>query len=396
MTRQPRLAVWFTAVFMLFFARAFMFSTWVSRGPEVKELLGINTVEMGLMTMLYPLAGLIGINFASALVQRFGSRAIAFAGYALATASLALLGTAISGGQLLLTGALLMLIGGPMAIIDFVSNYEGNLADQASRHSLFSAMHGAYGLGMMTAAAVAGVVVDAKVSLSLHYLAISALAAVASLGAALSLPRHAREQVSRADQRRQRRAVLAVWRERKSVTIAFVGFSFIMAEMAAGTWVPLALTNSGFTDAEAAFAFSVFWVVVTVFRLLGGVIVDRLGRFRVVQLSAALTAAGIAVFMADSWIALPYVGLVLWGGGMAIGFPMSVSTMGDDPAKSAARINMIVTVVYIASMTVGPALGAVGQQFGIYTAFAIPLVISVAAAILSPVTKPEPAVAAAD
>ena len=87
-------------------------------------------------------------------------------------------------------------------------------------------------------------------------------------------------------------------------------------------------------------------------------------------------------------VSLPYVALVLWGAGMAIGFPMSVNAMGDEPEMAPARINMIITVVYISSMSVGPALGALGQAAGIYAAFAILLVVLLVAAALSKVTKP--------
>jgi hypothetical protein len=49
---------------------------------------------------------------------------------------------------------------------------------------------------------------------------------------------------------------------------------------------------------------------------------------------------------------------------------------------------MIITVVYIGSISVGPALGALGQAAGIYVAFAIPLAIMLIAAALSKITKP--------
>lgn len=387
MTLKPRVGVLFAVSFTFFFARAFMFATWVSRGPEVQELLGLNTVQMGLLTMLYPAAGLLGISYASALVQRFGSRSVATSIFAVGSLSLALLGPAIMSGQVLLTSILLLTFGGPMAIADFVANYEGNFADQASRRSLFSALHGAYGVGMMLGSAIAGALTASKLDLGMHYSLIAAIAGVASLGAAVLIPRHdasATTPEARAEQRRQRRAVL---RERRSLTIALVGFSFIMAEMSAGTWIPIALTNSGVSAANAAFALSVLWVMVTVVRLLGGFIVDRLGRHRTVFISAVVTALGIGLFMVGDGEMLRYVALALWGGGMAVGFPMTVSTMGDDPTWAAARINLGVSVVYLASITVGPALGAVGQVFGLTVAFGIPLAMAVIAALLSGVTR---------
>ena len=389
MTRNRTVARLFFVAFMLFFARAFMFSTWVSRGPEVKALLELNTVQMGILTMLYPVAGLLGISYASTLVHRFGSRVVASWIFVVGCASLAMLGPAITGGSVWLTGVLLLTFGFPMAIADFVANYEGNQADKGSKRNLFPALHGAYGLGMMAAAALAGLLTDAGMDLGIHYFLIAASAAVGSLTAALMVPRHDATTVTNEDRSVQRHQRTAVLRERRSLLIAVVGFSFIMAEMTAGTWVPIALTNSGFSAAQAAFAFSLFWIVVTVVRLVGGFVVDTIGRQRTVLLSALLTAAGIGMFMLGDVISLPYPALMLWGAGMALGFPMSVSAMGDDPAWAAARINMAVSVVYVASITVGPALGAVGQLFGLSIAFGIPLVILLIAAALSRVTAPE-------
>ena len=118
--------------------------------------------------------------------------------------------------------------------------------------------------------------------------------------------------------------------------------------------------------------------------------VEAIGRFRTVLISTLVTAAGILVFMLGEVIALPFLGLVLWGLGMSMGFPMAVAAMSDDPRKAPFRINMIITVVYISSISVGPALGSVGEVAGIYVAFSIPLALMILSAILSPVTKKLP------
>jgi uncharacterized membrane protein YoaK (UPF0700 family) len=66
---------------------------------------------------------------------------------------------------------------------------------------------------------------------------------------------------------------------------------------------------------------------------------------------------------------------------------MSVNSMSDDPTRSAPRINMIITVVYISSILVGPVIGTIGQMFSIYAAFAVPLALMILSAVLSPATK---------
>jgi predicted MFS family arabinose efflux permease len=371
----------------LFFARAFLFSTWVSRGPEVQELLGFNELEFGIFTMLYAVGGLLGIFFASFLVKRFGSRMIAALGFSIGAASLMGIGLSVELGMILVSSLLLVAIGTPMAIEDFVGNYEGNAADRKSKRSIFPAIHGAYGVGMLGGAAVSSWAIDQGIGLAGHYFVTGLFVAAISVAAGILLPSRpsTSETSAKSTTKGQTRKV---WSEKRSLLIAVVGFSFIMAEMSAGTWVPIALTGSGYSGSDAAIMFGIFWIAITAGRLVGGFIVDAVGRSRTILFSALLAASGIAVFIAQDLINLPLLGLILWGLGIAMGFPMSVASMGDQESMAPARINMIITVVYISSITVGPALGTLGEFAGLYVAFGIPLVFMLIAAILSPITKP--------
>ncbi|MFB9377715.1 sugar MFS transporter [Kineococcus gynurae] len=391
LVREPPVPVWVGAAFVMFFIRAFLFATWVSRGPEVRQALDVNTAVFGFITMAYGIGGLAAIAFAGRLVQRFGSREVALVSYAVGAAALALLGVAVAGGHPWLTSLLLVVLGAPIAIVDFVGNYEGARVEKVARRSVFSAINGAFGLGMLSAVALGGAVSSAAVGVTTHFALVAAFSVAASSAASLCLPRQARLAVPVAEPVQRREQARSVLRERRSLLICLIGFTFIMAELSAGTWVPIALTRTGFTEADAAYALSLFWVVVTVGRLLGGLLVDAVGRHGTVLVSASVTAAGVLIFMVAGLSdggAVLYVGLVLWGAGMASGFPMAVASMGDDPAQASVRINMIITVVYISGVTVGPALGAVGEAFGIYIAFTIPVVLLVISAAISRVVHP--------
>lgn len=390
MSRQIRIGVWFAATFLLFFTRAFLFSTWLSRAPEAQESLGLNDAEMGWLAMVYPAGSLVGIFFANGWTNRFGSRMVALFGYGSAGLGLGVLGFALESGNTWLAVICLFVMGFPMGIGDYIANYEGNMVDKATTRSLFPALHGGFGVGMLLAAGISSAVIAQGVLLQWHYLVIALMFLAAASWASLALPKHPRVTQDPIAAKQNRAQLAAVWKEKRSLLLAVIGFSFIMAEVSAGTWVPIALTRTGFTAADAAATFGLFWVIVAIGRLVGGFIVEAIGRFRTVLLSALITASGITVFMLVDVVSLPILGLVLWGLGMAIGFPMTVAAMGDDPAMASARINMIITVVYISSVSVGPAMGAVGEAFGIYVAFAIPLIMMVLTAILSPITKPLP------
>ncbi|MEY4423491.1 MAG: hypothetical protein RLZZ258_594 [Actinomycetota bacterium] len=388
MTKQRRIGLWFAGTSAIFFTRALLYSTFVSRGPEVQEALHLNTAEMGMLSMLYPAGGLAGILFSSWLVNRFGSRIINAATYLVAAVAFIALGPAVAAGDVVLSSAMLFMVGLPMAISDFVGNIEGSGVDSASKRSLFPAIHGSFGIGMLLGATLASWLISSAVSLEASFAMVGVFIGVVSIIAGFTFSKHQRIVLSAAVKKTNRENSIKVWFEKRSLLIAVIGFSFIMAEGSAGTWVPIALTQAGFTGAEAAFAFGIFWIVITAGRLLGGMVVDRIGRRMAVLYSAVLTAAGILVFMGGEIINMPYLGLFLWGLGMAVGFPMSVASMGDEPALASARINMIISIVYLSGITIGPALGALGEAMGIYVAFGIPLVMMLLTAAISGATKP--------
>ena len=385
---QPRILFWFLGAAGLFFARALLFSTWLSRAPEVQQALSLGTAQMGLLVMLFPLGGLAGILFANALMVRLGSTTVGIGIFSLGALAIGTLGFSLDAGNVWLSAIAVFAMGLPMAIADFLGNFEGTAVDRISNKSLFPAIHSAFGIGMLLGAGGASLAIDAGWSLTQNYVLVAIIVAVVAIVSSLPLPN--REKPEARPKGEERKLTLSVWREKRTLLIALIGFSFIMAEISAGTWVAIALTGSGFSGSAAAIAFGLFWLVITIGRVFGGFVVEAIGRYRTVLISAIVTAAGILIFMLADVIALPILGLVLWGLGMAVGFPMAVSAMSDDPQRAPFRINMIISVVYISSITVGPVLGSVGEVTGLYVAFAIPLALMVISAVLSPVTKPLP------
>ena len=387
-TKQPSMLYWFLGAAGLFFARALLFSTWLSRAPEVQQALSLGTAQMGLLVMLFPLGGLAGILFANALMVRLGSTTVGIGIFSLGALAIGTLGFSLEAGIVWLSAIAVFAMGLPMAIADFLGNFEGTAVDRLSTKSLFPAIHSAFGIGMLLGAGGASLAIDAGWTLSQNYLLVAVIVAFVAVVSSLPLPN--REKPEARPKGEERKLTLGVWKEKRTLLIALIGFSFIMAEISAGTWVAIALTGSGFSGSAAAIVFGLFWVVITIGRALGGFVVQAIGRFRTILLSAIVTAAGILIFMLADVIALPILGLVLWGLGMSMGFPMSVSAMSDDPQRAPFRINMIISVVYISSITVGPVLGSVAEFTGLYVAFGIPLALMVISAILSPVTKPLP------
>ncbi|MEN9608548.1 MAG: hypothetical protein RLZZ06_479 [Actinomycetota bacterium] len=389
MAKKLGIGIWFTATAVTFLTRAILFSTWQSRSPEVMDYLHLSNTEMGFLVMLFPAGGVLGIFFASSLMARFGVGRMTIAGFTLGALSMAGLAFTIPAGNVLASAILIATLGLPMAFADFASNYEATEVDKRSKRSLLPLLHSTFGVGMMLAASFSGWLISAKISLGVNYLIIAGFSLVASLWAGLSFPKSELSKTSTEEKAKQKTLVGLVWREKRTLTIAFIGIAFIMAELSAGTWLPIALKNSGFTAAGAASAFGLFWVTITLTRALGGFVVERIGRFRTVLVSTLVTSVGISFFIFDPILHLPYVGMIVWAAGLALGFPMAANALSDNAERSPIRINLMITLVYIASVSVGPTLGAIGDRVGLYLAFSVPLALMLISALLSGKTKPE-------
>lgn len=364
-----------------------LWSTWQSRGPEVQAQLHLNTAQMGILVLLYPVGGIVGLAFSDYLSKRFGSTRITIFGFSVAAAGMAGLAFTVPAGNVWVSGVLLVLMGLPMGVEDFIGNLEANSVDRQSSRSLIPAIHSVFGVGMMLAALIASVLAANQVNLTANYLLIAAVVAVPSIWAGLAFPNREYTLTSPQAKREQARNARAVWTERRTQLVALVGFSFIMAESTAGTWVPISLSATGYSHAEAAAALGLFWIVVTGARALGGFVVDALGRYRTIQLSGMVASLGIVMFIFNPQLHLPYLAIAVWGVGMANGFPLSINSMSSNSVRSPARVSMLILVAYGSIFTVGPALGAVGQVAGIGAAMAIPVAFLVLGALLSKNTK---------
>jgi MFS family permease len=129
--------------------------------------------------------------------------------------------------------------------------------------------------------------------------------------------------------------------------------------------------------------FGVFVTAMTVGRLSGVRLLDRYGRVPVLRGTAALAAIGllILIFVPIVWVAV--IGVVLWGLGASLGFPVGMSAAADDPRKAAARVSAVATVGYLAFLVGPPVIGFLGNHFGILNGLLLVLALVAMAGIVS-------------
>ena len=160
------------------------------------------------------------------------------------------------------------------------------------------------------------------------------------------------------------------------------------AEGSANDWLALAMVDGhGVDNATGALVFGIFVTAMTVGRVVGVFLLDKFGRVPVLRVSAVLAGLGllVVIFAPVAWLA--GIGVVMWGLGSALGFPVGMSAAADDPRNAAARVSAVATIGYLAFLVGPPLIGFIGEHVGLLNALLLVLTLVAVAGIVSPAAR---------
>ena len=385
---------WFVALICTFALNGLFFATWVSRTPETEEQLGLTTVSYGFFAMVLGFGALLSVIFGSRLLSRWGSRRMLVASFIGMSVFFALTGFAITAGSLPFAVLSNLGMGLFFGMSNFANNIEATDVDRASRRSLLPPLHGAYSVGLLAGSALGALSIAANMSQWLDFALVASATAVCGVIATRFIPRdgslhnaeHDHTGITATATTPTER--IAVWRERRTLGLAAIALAFVLAEYTAATWLPIFLVSGGMTAEEGALGFTCFAVAMAAGRLLGGFVVERVPRPLLLSLLSVVCVAGIVLVMLTDVVGLVFVGATLWGLGASLGYPLVSSALAEDPALSPARIRVLLVFMNTAILGVGPALGAIGQAFGLMAAIAVPGVLLIVAGSATRIARP--------
>jgi len=369
---RPQLVRWRAAIFTIFLVTGIGFATWASRLPAVKTALGIDDFGVGVLLFTSGAASLVGLSLANIMIARWGApRRSMYVTLSFFAAGMVVIGFGVQfADSYVLTALGLVLMGIGMASTDVVMNVEAAAVEQAFGKTLMPLFHAFFSLGTVAGAGVGIAMAAWNVGVAWHLWALGGLAYAAGLFSLTAVPTRefaGDDEAKTAPTRRERmRALFMVWRDPRTYAIGAIMLGMAFAEGSANDWLTIAVVD-GHQESEAtgAIALTVFSVAMTVFRVIGGPLVDRIGRVWTLRILAIMAAAGLILFILAPSTPIAFVGVALWGAGASLGFPLGMSAAADDPAKAAASVSAAATIGYLAFLCGPPVLGWVSHQIGI-------------------------------
>jgi MFS family permease len=377
------------AVLATFFLNGFAFATWASRIPSARHELDLGPGALGLLLLSASIGSVIALPSSGGSVQRFGSRRVVIAAATVEAVGLLLVAVGVGAlGAVPLTAVGLFLVGFGTGSWDVAMNVEGAEVERLVGRSVMPRFHASFSLGTVGGAAVGAVVTFSGLGVGWH---VGVVAVIVALLAGLSVRGFLPHQ-PRTDETPPSHALKA-WTEPRTLLIGVMVLAMALTEGVANDWLGVAMVDG--YDAPAwlgAAAFALFVAAMTLGRVTGTVLLDTFGRLRVLWGSMGVAAVGVLLVVLGQVPVLVTLGIVLWGVGASLGFPVGMSAAADDPAKAAARVSVVSTIGYTAFLGGPPLLGFLGAHFGVLNALLVVSVILVPSALAVPSARKPPAV----
>ncbi|MGD6750023.1 MFS transporter [Streptomyces sp. BH105] len=372
-----RLRLALTAFFAL---DGFVFAGWVVRIPAVKEQTGATASALGLALLGVSAGAVITMMLTGRLCRRFGSHAVTVACGVLLPLTVIL--PPLTHSPLAL-GLVLLAFGAAYGGINVAMNSAAVDLVGALRRPIMPSFHAAFSLGGMVGSGLGGLVA-AHLSPTKHLMAIAVLGLVVTACAAPTLLRHPapRPAADRTAQGERREPVRIDGRTRLLVLVfGLIALCTAYGEGALADWSALHMEQDLHAHpGVAAASYSCFAFAMTIGRLTGTSLLERLGRTRTLVAGGLTGAFGMLLGSLAPTVWLALLGFAITGIGLANLFPVAIERAGAlaGPTGVAAAS----TLGYGGMLLGPPAIGFMADWFSLSAALtSVALLAAVAATI---------------
>jgi MFS family permease len=384
----PTTRSWRNAVFVVFTLSGLDIATWLGRIPSVRDSLDASTLEMGLLVLGMSVGSIAGLTVAGHVVARLGSRRGVQLASGLLVFGMLTAGIAVTfGWGFWAIWLFLIAFGFGNGLLDVSMNVSGAAVERRGGRTIMPLFHAAFSLGTLGGAGLGALAEQLDIPVALHLGVFGALTSAAMLVAVRSFGDEAHVEEPTATGSIPVAAPVsrwAIWAQPSTVLIGLIVLGMALAEGSANDWLALAMVDGhGLTNAGGSAVLTVFVAAMTVGRVLGVLVIDRFGRVPVLRGSAALAVVGLGMLIFVPNVPIAIVGVVLWGLGASLGFPVGMSAAADDPRTAAARVSAVATVGYVAFLAGPPLIGFAGEHVGLLHGLLIVFVFIAVAGLVS-------------
>jgi MFS family permease len=354
------------ALTLVFAVNGFLMAQVFARVPALRDQVDASTGRLGLALVAVGVGSMVAMPWTARLCSRFGSPPVVLASALLSAVGWAGLAWAPTPGALT---AVFLVVGLGVGVWDVSMNVQGNTQERRHRRVLMPRLHAGFSAGSVAGAllgaacAAGGIGVTAQLPL---------MSGAAGLLVAVCVPRFARDAEVHDRERVAARTGEGPGGRKRSrpggieLVLGVLTFATALGEGAANDWLALVLVDErGAPAAVGALTYAGFNVAMTAGRLGGGALIRRTGRVLVLRLAGTSAVTGVLLVALVPSLAAAMTGGLLWGLGLAVVFPATMSAAGELPGRGAQAIGVVSTIGYAGFLAGSPTIGLVAERTGL-------------------------------
>lgn len=379
-TDLVRLRLALTAFFAL---DGFVFAGWVVRIPAIKEQTGASASALGLALLGVSAGAVVTMTLTGRLCRRYGSHLVTVVCAVVLCLSVALPPLTHSAAAL---GTVLLLFGAAYGGINVAFNSAAVDLVAALRRPIMPSFHAAFSLGGMIGAGL-GALVAGSLSPTRHLWGLAAAGLLITAFAGRALMRC--EPLTPADSGRTERAVpRRLDRRTRALVIVFglIALCTAYGEGALADWGALHLEEDlDASPGAAAVGYSLFALAMTIGRLSGTTLLERLGRTRTILAGGSTAAAGMLLGALAPSLPVALLGYAITGLGLANLFPVAIERAGA--LAGPTGVATASTLGYGGMLLGPPAIGFMADWFSLPVALTSVAVLAAVATFIGFATR---------
>ncbi|MFG2307929.1 MFS transporter [Streptomyces sp. NPDC048566] len=372
------------AITAFFALDGFVFAGWVVRIPAVKEQTGASAGALGLALLGVSAGAVVTMVLTGRLCRRLGSRQVTIGCAVLLCLAVVLPPLTHSAAAL---GAVLLLFGMAYGGINVAMNSVAVDVVTALGRPVMPSFHAAFSLGGMAGAGLGGLVA-AHLSPTRHLLALALVGLAVTVAAGRALMRHEPPAPPAPSHDTDRTAPPRPARRTRGLVVVFglIALCTAYGEGALADWGALHLEQDlAAHPGVAAAGYSCFALAMTIGRLSGTTLLERLGRTRTVVAGGATAALGMLLAALAPSVGAALPGFAVTGLGLANLFPVAIERAGA--LAGADGIAVASTLGYGGMLLGPPAIGFMADWYSLPAALTSVAVLAAVAALIGVATR---------
>jgi MFS family permease len=373
----------------IFLANGIGIGAWAASIPRIKEHLALSDSTLGLALLAFAAGAIVAMPLAGRIALRFGTPRSTLCA---ALCFVVLLGLPGYAPSLPIVMIALFLLGMSNGSTDVLMNGHASYIETRAGRPIMSSFHAAWSIGGLIGAALGGLIASAGLPVGAGLALPASLVAVIVIASGLTGLRPGFEAPPSHHER-----IPFTFRNRALLLLGAVAFLSMVTEGAVTDWSGVYLRGVAHgTAAQAATGYAAFALAMAACRLVGDLVVRRLGQQKTMWIGGGIAAFGFVLVIAFPTIVVACIGYALIGIGVSNLVPIIFSAAGRAGPTASIGVSMTATAGYAGFLVGPPVIGFIADQLSLRFAFGLLFLAAIAVALVGgrvvgatpPVTAP--------